>query len=114
MEKEQLSYEEAIRRAGDAIHRFPLIDVQGVPLMSTIAETWKSVSEFCPDPSDLLISTYPKAGEDATKRVSAYSHEFLLDVGRTTAAGSRSAPEAYTITDPHYCILPTAESPQVA
>ncbi|KAL0179809.1 hypothetical protein M9458_025251, partial [Cirrhinus mrigala] len=51
MEKEQLSYEEAILRA----------DVEGVPLMSTIAENWKSVSEFCPDPSDLLISTYPKA-----------------------------------------------------
>ncbi len=63
MEKEQLSYEEAIWRAGDAIHRFPLIDVQSVPLMSTIAENWKSISEFCPDPSDLLISTYPKAGK---------------------------------------------------
>lgn len=63
MEKEQLSYEEAIWRAGDAIHRFPLIDVQGVPLMSTIAENWKSISEFCPNQSDLLLSTYPKAGK---------------------------------------------------
>lgn len=63
MEKEQLSYEEAIWRAGDAIRRYPLIDVQSVPLMSTIAENWKSISEFCPDPSDLLISTYPKAGK---------------------------------------------------
>lgn len=62
MEEKPLSYEEAIRRAGDAIKRFPLIDVQGVPLMSTIAANWKSISEFSPDPSDLLISTYPKAG----------------------------------------------------
>lgn len=63
MEKEQLSYEEAILRATDAIRRFPLIDVGGIPLMSTIAENWKSISEFCPDPSDVLISTYPKAGK---------------------------------------------------
>lgn len=63
MEEVLLSYEEAIKRAGDAIHRFPLIDVQGVPLMSTIADNWKSIWEFCPDPSDLLISTYPKAGK---------------------------------------------------
>lgn len=64
MEKELLSYDEAIRRASDALHRFPLIDVQGVPLMSTIADSWQSISEFCPDPSDLLISTYPKAGKN--------------------------------------------------
>lgn len=63
MEQEPLSYEEAIKRAADAIHRFPLKDVQGVPLMSTIADNWKSISEFHPDPSDLLISTYPKAGK---------------------------------------------------
>ncbi|ROL03916.1 Sulfotransferase 1C2 [Anabarilius grahami] len=64
MEKELLSYEEAIKRAGDALHRFPLKDVQGIPLMSTIADNWQSIWEFCPDPSDLLISTYPKAGWD--------------------------------------------------
>ncbi|XP_056626809.1 sulfotransferase 1C2 [Triplophysa dalaica] len=62
MEEKPLSYEESIRRAGDALKRFPLIDVQGVPLMSTIAANWKAVSEFSPDPSDLLIATYPKAG----------------------------------------------------
>ncbi len=55
----------------------------------------------------------------------AYSREFLLDVGRTKflelnfgarrrAAGPRSAPEAYSITDPHYCISPTAEALQAA
>ncbi|KAA0725492.1 Sulfotransferase 1 family member D1 [Triplophysa tibetana] len=62
MEEKPLSYEESIRRAGDALKRFPLINVQGIPLMSTIAANWKSVSEFSPDPSDLLIATYPKAG----------------------------------------------------
>jgi len=65
--EEVLSYEEAIKRAGDSIYRFPLKDVQGVPLMSTIADNWKSISEFCPDPSDLLISTYPKAGKTLLK-----------------------------------------------
>ncbi len=56
----------------------------------------------------------------------AYSREFLLDVGKNhifrvklrrtpkRAAGPRSAPEAYTITDPHYCISPTAEALQAA
>ncbi|TRY58249.1 hypothetical protein DNTS_028667, partial [Danionella cerebrum] len=66
---EKLSFEESIRRAGDAIHRFPLVNVQGVPLMRPIAENWKSIWEFCPDPSDLLISTYPKAGLDLLKQM---------------------------------------------
>ncbi len=54
-----------------------------------------------------------------------YSREFLLDVGKNhifrvklhahrRAAGPRSAPKAYTITDPHYCISPTAEALQAA
>ncbi len=48
----------------------------------------------------------------------AYSRDFLLDVGRTTFLELNfrplSAPEAYNVTDPHYCISPTAEAPQAA
>ncbi len=55
----------------------------------------------------------------------AYSGEFLLDLGKTTflelnsahvrrAAGPRSAPEAYSITDPHYCTSPPVEAPNAA
>ncbi|XP_051522945.1 sulfotransferase 1C2 [Myxocyprinus asiaticus] len=69
MEEVPLSYEEAIKRAGDALHRFPLVDVEGVPLMSIIAANWKSISEFCPDPSDMLIATYPKAGTTWTQEI---------------------------------------------
>lgn len=61
-EEKQLSYSEAIKEAGDSISRFPLIPVRGVPLMSYIAENWDSIWAFRPDPSDLLIATYPKAG----------------------------------------------------
>lgn len=61
---EPLSYEEAINKAANAIYRFPLIKVQGVPLMNWIAQNWSSVWAFCPNPSDLLISTYPKAGKN--------------------------------------------------
>lgn len=57
------SYEEAINKAGSLLYRFPLADVQGVPLMNWIAQNWSSVQAFRPDPSDLLISTYPKAGK---------------------------------------------------
>lgn len=63
MEDQSQSYEESINRAAGAIHRFPLVEVQGVPLMNLIAESWSSISAFQPDPSDLLIATYPKAGK---------------------------------------------------
>ncbi|XP_062383131.1 sulfotransferase 1C2 [Sardina pilchardus] len=66
---EQLTYAEAIARAGDAIRRFPLIKIRGVPLMSHIAQNWSSVWAFRPDPSDLLISTYPKAGTTWTQEI---------------------------------------------
>lgn len=61
---EELSYREAIERAHESITRFPLIPVQGVPLMSLIANDWDNVWAFRPDPSDILIATYPKAGTD--------------------------------------------------
>lgn len=61
-EEKPLSYSEAIVKAGNSITRFPLVPVRGVPLMTYIAENWDSIWAFRPDPSDLLIATYPKAG----------------------------------------------------
>ncbi|XP_054624766.1 sulfotransferase 1 family member D1-like [Dunckerocampus dactyliophorus] len=39
-----------------------LVPVKGVLLKEHVANNYKAVSAFCPDPSDLLIATYPKAG----------------------------------------------------
>lgn len=63
-EEEDLSYSDAIKKASALITRFPLIPVRGVPLMSHIAENFESIWAFHPDPSDLLIATYPKAGRN--------------------------------------------------
>lgn len=63
MSKEgEMSYTEAIEKAHDSFCRFPLIPVQGVPLMNYIANNWDTIWAFRPDPSDILIATYPKAG----------------------------------------------------
>jgi len=64
-----LTYSEAIEKASDSITRFPLIPIRGVPLMSYIAENWDSIWAFRPDPSDLLIATYPKAGTTWTQEI---------------------------------------------
>ena len=61
-EGKELNYKEAIEKASSSISRFPLIHIKGVPLMCHIANNWDSISAFRPDPSDLLIATYPKAG----------------------------------------------------
>lgn len=63
-EEKEHSYTTAIQMASPSITRFPLIPVQGVPLMNYIAEIWDSIWAFRPDPSDILIATYPKAGTD--------------------------------------------------
>lgn len=59
-EEKELSYKESIEKA--SITRFPLIPVRGIPLMCHIANNFDSIWAFRPDPSDLLIATYPKAG----------------------------------------------------
>lgn len=61
---EDLSYRESIEMAHESIMRFPLIPVQGIPLMNLIANSWDNIWAFRPDPSDILIATYPKAGTD--------------------------------------------------
>ncbi|XP_076857080.1 sulfotransferase 1B1-like [Brachyhypopomus gauderio] len=69
MEDKSLSYEEAITRAAGSIYRFTLSEVQGVPIMTPIAQNWRSIWAFCPDASDLLIATYPKAGTTWTQEI---------------------------------------------
>ncbi|KAF7659529.1 hypothetical protein LDENG_00296070 [Lucifuga dentata] len=66
---EEMSYSEAIEKAGSSLSRFPLIQVKGIPLMSLIANNWDPIWNFCPDPSDLLIATYPKAGTTWTQEI---------------------------------------------
>ncbi|XP_059892757.1 sulfotransferase 1C1-like [Gadus macrocephalus] len=68
-EKRVLSYSDCILEAGGSMSRFPLIPVQGVPLMNHIADNWDSISAFEPHPSDLLIATYPKAGTTWTQEI---------------------------------------------
>ncbi|XP_071395806.1 sulfotransferase 1C2 [Centroberyx affinis] len=67
--EEVLSYAESIQRASDSIYRFPVIPIRGVPLMNHIANNWDSIWAFCPDPTDLLIATYPKAGTTWTQEI---------------------------------------------
>ncbi|KAL4617762.1 sulfotransferase 1C1-like [Arapaima gigas] len=66
---EELTFAEAIEKARYSIHRLKLKDVHGVPLLEPIAQSWESISAFCPDPSDLLIATYPKAGTTWTQEI---------------------------------------------
>lgn len=66
---EELSYKEAIEKAGSSMYRFPLVPIDGVPLMNLITQQWDSISSFNPDPSDLLIATYPKAGTTWTQEI---------------------------------------------
>lgn len=68
-EEGALSYSDAIQKASASITRFPLTRVRGVPLMCLVANNWDSVWAFRPDPSDLLIATYPKAGSVAVAHI---------------------------------------------
>ncbi|KAK2884802.1 hypothetical protein Q8A73_021276 [Channa argus] len=51
------------------IIRFPLMPVKGIPLRKNIAYNWDSIWAFRPDPSDILIATYPKAGTTWTQEI---------------------------------------------
>ncbi|XP_061765446.1 sulfotransferase 1C1-like [Nerophis ophidion] len=68
-EDQQMSYSNAIKKASSSITRFPLIPVKGIPLMNHIANNFDAIWDFCPDSSDLLIATYPKAGTTWTQEI---------------------------------------------
>ncbi|CAB1440074.1 unnamed protein product [Pleuronectes platessa] len=68
-EQEEVSYSEAIQKANDSISRFPLIPIRGIPLMNYIANNFDSIQAFRPDPSDIFIATYPKAGTTWTQEI---------------------------------------------
>ncbi|XP_070846355.1 sulfotransferase 1C2 [Chaetodon trifascialis] len=68
-QEQDLSYTAAIEKATASLTRFPLIPVRGIPLMNCIAEKWDNIWAFRPDPSDLLIATYPKAGTTWTQEI---------------------------------------------
>ncbi|XP_066522484.1 sulfotransferase 1C1-like isoform X2 [Hoplias malabaricus] len=64
-----LTYKEVIAMAPYVITRFPVIEFQSVPLRNLIVQKWSSIWAFCPDPSDMLIATYPKAGTTWTQEI---------------------------------------------
>lgn len=76
--EEEFDYAKAIEKASGSITRFPLIPVRGIPLMCHIANNWDSIWAFSPDPSDLLIATYPKAGTDRNVYCVIYYYYFYL------------------------------------
>ncbi|XP_035259944.1 sulfotransferase 1C1-like isoform X2 [Anguilla anguilla] len=76
-----LTYSQAIEKAKNSLTRFPLKNVRGVPLMEPIAKNFESIWAFCPDPTDILISTYPKAGTTWTQEIV----DLLLHNGDTEA-----------------------------
>lgn len=45
--------------------RKPLVPVKGIPLIKYFAETMGQLQNFTAWPDDVLISTYPKSGEQA-------------------------------------------------
>lgn len=90
-EEEEVSYSKSIEEAGASLYRFPVIPVRGVPLMNHIANNWDSIWAFRPDPADLLIATYPKAGTTWTQEIV----DLLLHNGDTEIC--RRAPIAVRI-----------------
>ncbi|XP_074519241.1 sulfotransferase 1C2 [Halichoeres trimaculatus] len=87
----EITYSEAIEKAKASIIRFPLSPIRGIPLMNYIAQNWDSIWAFRPDPSDLLIATYPKAGTTWTQEiVDLLLHNGDADVCRRAPTPVRS------------------------
>ncbi|KAL8176879.1 UNVERIFIED_CONTAM: hypothetical protein K2H54_039734 [Gekko kuhli] len=61
--------EEALQEHQEAYQRYPLVPVQGIPLMEPIVRSWARVENFEARPDDLLIATYPKAGTTWTQEI---------------------------------------------
>ncbi|MEE6518416.1 hypothetical protein FKM82_029416 [Ascaphus truei] len=60
---QEKTYDQILLEVPDGVFfRFPLCQVNGVPLMEPIVDNWGKVETFQARPDDLLIATYPKAG----------------------------------------------------
>ncbi|XP_077171363.1 sulfotransferase 1B1-like [Paroedura picta] len=53
----------------EVYRRYPLLPVQGIPLMEPIVRSWARVEDFEAQPDDILIATYPKAGTTWTQEI---------------------------------------------
>uniref|UniRef100_A0AAR2JEF1 Sulfotransferase n=1 Tax=Pygocentrus nattereri TaxID=42514 RepID=A0AAR2JEF1_PYGNA len=78
--------------------RFPLIEMQGVPLRNYIVQKWSNISAFCPDPSDMLIATYPKAGTTWTQEIV----DLLLHNGDEEACKRASTSDRFPFLEIQY------------
>ncbi|KAI4807546.1 hypothetical protein KUCAC02_027349 [Chaenocephalus aceratus] len=87
--EEKLSHHDAIERASSSLYRFPLLPVRGIPLINHIANSWDTIWAFRPDPSDILIATYPKSGTTWTQEIV----DLLLHNGDADACKRAPTPE---------------------
>lgn len=62
-EIKKMACKETTGQAENGSQRSALINVCGVPMAQHIAKNLNATLAFRPDPSDLLISSYPKSGE---------------------------------------------------
>lgn len=60
-------YNHALLKHMEVFRRFPLMPVHEIPLMEPIAQQWAPIENFEARPDDLVIATYPKAGETLTR-----------------------------------------------
>ncbi|KAL6474917.1 hypothetical protein MHYP_G00159570 [Metynnis hypsauchen] len=97
-EEKSLNYKEGINRAAGIAWRFPLIEMQGVPLRNYIVQKWSTISAFCPDPSDMLIATYPKAGTTWTQEIV----DLLLHNGDEEACKRASTSDRFPFLEIQY------------
>nr|XP_056719120.1 sulfotransferase 1 family member D1-like [Euleptes europaea] len=60
---------ESLHERQEVFQRFPLVPVQGIPLMEPIVRQWAHIENFEARPDDLVIATYPKAGTTWTQEI---------------------------------------------
>uniref|UniRef100_A0A4W4DQL4 Sulfotransferase n=1 Tax=Electrophorus electricus TaxID=8005 RepID=A0A4W4DQL4_ELEEL len=99
--------------AEKTLHPFPLLEFQGVPLRSYIVDNWSSISAFYPDPSDLLIATYPKAGTTwAQEMVDLLLHSGDTNICKRAPTNKRIS-HFYSIDSPGLDLLKSMKPPRV-
>ncbi|KAL0984495.1 hypothetical protein UPYG_G00142240 [Umbra pygmaea] len=94
----EMSYTESVKEITETMYRFPLIKVRGVPLRCYIADNWDSICAFRPDPSDILIATYPKAGTTWVQEIV----DLLRHNGDAEATSRAPTPERFPFLEIHY------------